>query len=63
MIKIAICDDEAIYRENTEKECKKYFQEKSEREISREIQIPRKTISYRKNKIINKLRKIFKNNL
>lgn len=30
MIKIAICDDEAIYRENTEKECKKYFQEKSE---------------------------------
>lgn len=28
MLKIAICDDEAIYRENTEKECRAYFQEK-----------------------------------
>lgn len=30
MVKIAICDDEAIYRENTEKECRLYFQEKSQ---------------------------------
>ena len=26
MLKIAICDDEAIYRENTEKVCNDYFQ-------------------------------------
>lgn len=25
MLKIAICDDEAAYRENTERECRKYF--------------------------------------
>lgn len=30
MVKIAICDDEAIYRENTEKECRLYFREKSQ---------------------------------
>ena len=30
MVKIAICDDEEVYRENTEKECKAYFLEKKE---------------------------------
>lgn len=28
MLKIAICDDEAVYRESTEKECLEYFQTK-----------------------------------
>ena len=30
MIKIAICDDEEIFRENTEKACRIYFREKQE---------------------------------
>ncbi len=29
MLKIAICDDEVIYKENTEKECKSYFHEET----------------------------------
>lgn len=34
-----------------------YFEEKSERAVSEETGIPRKTLSYRKNKLLSKIRK------
>lgn len=37
-----------------------FFYGKSERKVSAETSIPRKTISYRKNKILNKLQKLIK---
>lgn len=35
-----------------------YFENKSERQFSRETGVPRKTISYRKDKILRKLKKL-----
>lgn len=36
-----------------------YFREQSERAYAREINVPRTTITYRRDKVIKKLRKIF----
>jgi RNA polymerase sigma factor (sigma-70 family) len=35
-----------------------FFDEKSERDVSRETGVPRKTIAYRRNKVLEKLRKL-----
>lgn len=35
-----------------------FYQEKSEREVAREMSVPRNTLVYRKNKILDKLKKI-----
>lgn len=38
-----------------------YYEEKSERKISRESGVPRKTLAYHKNKILEKLKKVIEN--
>ena len=38
-----------------------YYADKSEREFARDIGVPRKTLAYRKNKILDKLKKIIEN--
>lgn len=40
----------------------RFYQDKSERELSRELDIPRKTLSYRLAKVLKKLRKIIESN-
>ena len=38
-----------------------FYQEKSEREVARELEIPRNTFVYRKDKILSKLKNILEN--
>jgi RNA polymerase sigma factor (sigma-70 family) len=37
-----------------------YFEDKSERELARELEIPRKTLSYRKHKILEQLKRLMR---
>ncbi|MDD3767185.1 MAG: sigma-70 family RNA polymerase sigma factor [Eubacteriales bacterium] len=39
-----------------------FFKEKSERQISEEIGIPRTTLEYRKNRVLHKLKKLIRKN-
>jgi DNA-directed RNA polymerase specialized sigma subunit len=39
-----------------------FYQEKSEREIAEETDTPRNTLVYRKNKILDKLKKLIEKN-